>query len=182
MEMITQEIDYSRVTPINQKRIVAFLNCFVTSCVAFLNRFSVTCERKLMTLNDKLTKLESSLSILEAKLNSVPGLDDIVLIDSKPPPVLAEAASNENSEKQGTNKDETPSKAEPVAPPAKPAVPDYLMKYMKMVNMGVPEGAVKQKMAAEGHNPDLLDKIRQGEVIEVPTTAASSSEESDFSD
>ena len=54
-----------------------------------------------------------------------------------------------------------------------------------MVAVGIPAGAVKQKMAAEGLNPDLLDDPDAAAPPSAPVVAKSggdSSSESDFSD
>lgn len=38
-----------------------------------------------------------------------------------------------------------------------PALPSFMDTYLKMVKMGIPKDAVKQKMVMAGHNPELLD-------------------------
>ncbi|KAG8514074.1 WASH complex subunit 3, partial [Galemys pyrenaicus] len=65
------------VPAIQQKRTVAFLNQFVVHTVQFLNRFSTVCEEKLAELSLRIQQIETTLNILDAKLSSIPGLDDV---------------------------------------------------------------------------------------------------------
>ncbi|KAM4881961.1 WASH complex subunit 3 isoform 3-T3 [Thomomys bottae] len=70
-------IDLTKVPAIQQKRTVAFLNQFVVHTVQFLNRFSTVCEEKLSDLSLRIQQIETTLNILDAKLSSIPGLDDV---------------------------------------------------------------------------------------------------------
>lgn len=57
-----------QVEAIQQKRIVAFLNHFVTHTAKFLNRFSSVCEEKLEHMSNRIQELEISMNLLEAKV------------------------------------------------------------------------------------------------------------------
>ncbi|XP_068951352.1 WASH complex subunit 3 isoform X4 [Petaurus breviceps papuanus] len=70
-------IDLTKVPAIQQKRTVAFLNQFVVHTVQFLNRFSTVCEEKLSALSLRIQQIETTLNILDAKLSSIPGLEDV---------------------------------------------------------------------------------------------------------
>ncbi|KAM9230128.1 WASH complex subunit 3 isoform 3-T3 [Dugong dugon] len=70
-------IDLTKVPAIQQKRTVAFLNQFVVHTVQFLNHFSTICEEKLADLSLRIQQIETTLNILDAKLSSIPGLDDV---------------------------------------------------------------------------------------------------------
>ena len=59
-----------QVEPLDQKRLVAFINQFLTTTVSFLNHFSRACEEKLENIHYKICKIEDQLSILESKLKS----------------------------------------------------------------------------------------------------------------
>jgi len=52
----------------------------------------------------------------------------------------------------------------PPPPPPMPqaVVPEFLQPYLRMIKMGVPRVAVKQKMQLQGVNPDLLDNPNNG--------------------
>lgn len=171
LPIVGPEVDLSQTPAINHKRTLAFLNHFITHTVRFLNRFSCVCEEKLADMQRRIQRLEITLSILEAKLSSIPGLDKIAPIDTTPPPA-AQTTSNETTQQtpaqqqtpQANNgpkeTDDTipePAAVEPEKPKMTVSKDPRYMKFFKMVNFGVPSGAVKAKMAAEGLNPDLLD-------------------------
>lgn len=56
------------VPPIEQKRMAAFINEFITSTVTFLNDFMTKCENKFVEFEQKMQRIESSLLIVEAKV------------------------------------------------------------------------------------------------------------------
>lgn len=56
------------VPPIDQKRMVAFINEFIVSTVSFLNQFMTNCETKFVEFELKMQKIEASLLIVEAKV------------------------------------------------------------------------------------------------------------------
>ncbi|KAK8778119.1 hypothetical protein V5799_020541, partial [Amblyomma americanum] len=65
------------VPPIQQKRTLAFLNYFLTRTTSFLNHFATVCDEKLEDLLIRIQRLEASMCILEAKLSSIPGLENV---------------------------------------------------------------------------------------------------------
>ncbi|CAI9578370.1 unnamed protein product [Staurois parvus] len=77
LPIVGSGIDLTKVPAIQQKRTVAFLNQFVVHTVQFLNRFSTVCEEKLSALSLRIQQIETTLNILEAKLSSIPGLEDV---------------------------------------------------------------------------------------------------------
>lgn len=56
------------VPPIDQKRMVAFINEFIITTVSFLNDFMTNIETKFVEFELKLQKIEASLMIVEAKV------------------------------------------------------------------------------------------------------------------
>ncbi|XP_022259137.1 WASH complex subunit 3 isoform X7 [Vulpes vulpes] len=159
-------IDLTKVPAIQQKRTVAFLNQFVVHTVQFLNRFSTVCE----------------------ELSSIPGLDDVTFEVS---PVSVTGITNEShsettSEKsQNSLQDSGPQRSE-VTPENILTVakdPRYA-RYLKMVQVGVPVMAIRNKMISEGLDPDLLERpdapVPDGEGEK--NTEESSDSESSFSD
>lgn len=56
------------VPPIEQKRMVAFINDFIVSTVSFLNQFMAQCDTKFLEFEQKMQKIEASLVIVEAKV------------------------------------------------------------------------------------------------------------------
>lgn len=57
-----------KVPPIDQKRMVAFINHFTITTVTFLNNFMTNVESRFVELESKLRGVESSLLIVEAKV------------------------------------------------------------------------------------------------------------------
>ncbi|NXH81473.1 WASC3 protein, partial [Edolisoma coerulescens] len=159
-----------QVPAIQQKRTVAFLNQFVVHTVQFLNRFSTVCEEKLSALSLRIQQIETTLNILDAKLSSIPGLEDVKFEVSSANvnksvtngPVAQAAADQQtavspqsgqnNTQEEGLQKTEVVT--ENVTTVAKD--PRYA-RYLKMVQVGVPVMAIRNKMISEGLNPDLLE-------------------------
>uniref|UniRef100_A0A1D5QMF4 WASH complex subunit 3 n=1 Tax=Macaca mulatta TaxID=9544 RepID=A0A1D5QMF4_MACMU len=155
-------IDLTKVPAIQQKRTVAFLNQFVVHTVQFLNRFSTVCEEKLADLSLRIQQIETTLNILDAKLSSIPGLDDVT-VEVSPLNVTSvtngahpEATSEQpqQSSTQDSGLQESEVSAENILTVAKD--PRYA-RYLKMVQVGVPVMAIRNKMISEGLDPDLLE-------------------------
>ncbi|XP_037369671.1 WASH complex subunit 3 isoform X2 [Talpa occidentalis] len=182
-------IDLTKVPAIQQKRTVAFLNQFVVHTVQFLNRFSTVCEEKLAELSLRIQQIETTLNILDAKLSSIPGLDDVTFeVSPVSAPRMANDSYSETSLEQSQQNSlqdhglqESEVTAENILTVAKD--PRYA-RYLKMVQVGVPVMAIRNKMILEGLNPDLLERpdapVPDGEGEK--HTEESSESESSFSD
>ena len=70
-------IDYNQIEGLQRKRLLKFINHFVLQTSHFLSNFSQTCDMKLLNLAKKIQNIETSLSLLEMKLDSVPELKSI---------------------------------------------------------------------------------------------------------
>lgn len=57
--------------PVNISSLVTLINHFVNQSIEFLSTFSHRCESKLAQISKDVERLESSLLILEKKLNSI---------------------------------------------------------------------------------------------------------------
>lgn len=177
-------IDLTKVPAIQQKRTVAFLNQFVVHTVQFLNRFSTVCEEKLADLSLRIQQIETTLNILDAKLSSIPGLDDVTFEVS---PISVTRITNESHSEttseqlqQNSFQDSGPQESE-VTPENTLTVakdPRYA-RYLKMVQVGVPVMAIRNKMISEGLDPDLLERpdapVPDGEDMSNPRPVGSSS-------
>ena len=190
LPLVGPGVDLAKVNAIHQKRLVAFINHFLTNSVEHLNRFSSVCEEKLTAINTKIQRLENVLNILETKINSIPGLENVnvtsstvVVTEEKPlenetpPPVLnGEEVSTDTSSMQGevsvcetSASNEIRNADHPVYKP-----------YFKMQSMGVPDMAVKQKMTMAGIDPSVLDNPnRLVSSDESPSSKRSETDESD---
>ncbi|XP_037070070.1 WASH complex subunit 3-like isoform X2 [Pollicipes pollicipes] len=178
-------VNYEEVDALSQKRIITFINEFVCQTVTFLNKFASNCEDKLITVDNRLEKLETMLSILEAKLSSVP---DLATRQTAPP----QRPAPTSGESVGPAQAEVDLSAPPplggdqsaaVQPADDPSTAGLLClrqtepyrRYFRMLEVGVPEPAVRLKMCQEGLDPDALQ--RGGELVpppDVPTVPARS--------
>lgn len=174
LPIVGPNVDYTKVGPINHKRTLAFLNHFITHSVRFLNRFSCVCEEKLADLSNKIQRIEIMMSILEAKLASIPGLEDVTVSTPAPSQPDQEAPAPAPAPAPGmapppapgapqpsAEASHPPTTEEPAPEPEKPAMtvskdPRYA-KYFQMVKVGVPLMAIAPKMRAEGLDPSMLE-------------------------
>ncbi|KAF5901651.1 WASH complex subunit CCDC53 [Clarias magur] len=168
LPIVGSGVDLRKVPAIQQRRIVAFLNQFIVHTVRFLNRFSTVCEEKLATISLRIQQIETTLSILETKLSSIPGLEEVTVdgvnqrlptetngpaVGSGPPAVTAAPSPPSEGPGQGQEGPQG-QKADNVMTVAKD--PRYA-RYLKMVQVGVPVMAIKNKMILDGLDPSLLD-------------------------
>lgn len=156
-------IDLTKVPAIQQKRTVAFLNQFVVHTVQFLNRFSTVCEEKLADLSLRIQQIETTLNILDAKLSSIPGLDDVTVEVS--PLSVTSVTNGSRSEttseqpQQNSTQDSGPQESEVSSESILTVAKDpRYARYLKMVQVGVPVMAIRNKMISEGLDPELLEK------------------------
>ncbi|KAF2880972.1 hypothetical protein ILUMI_25188 [Ignelater luminosus] len=183
---IDPNVDYEKILPIHQKRIIAFINHFVTNTVSFLNTFAQSCESRLMEFEYKMQKVEASLLILESQLSSISSLKDVN--NSKD----SFECKNINEQKNSIDlpeiadeprvielQEDLEQKSALVGPKANED-PRFI-KFFKMVQFGVPIAAVKNKMVVEGLNPDILDKpndVVPGYIIQAKHDSSSGSSSS----
>ena len=150
-------IDYTNIEGIQRKRVLKFVNHFIVQTTNFLSNFAQTCDIKLLTLANKLQNLETSLVLLENKLDSIPQLKNEVKIPQNiPEPKISENVEvsklvEEKLEFEETEKSEKEPKKEIIDPKIKA--------FEKMLNVGVPEQAVRLKMRSQGLDDSLLDSL-----------------------
>lgn len=206
LPIVGSGVDLTKVPAIQQRRIVAYLNQFVVHTVRFLNRFSTVCEEKLANISLRIQQIETTLCILEAKLSSIPGLEDVTVdgvgqqqtAQTQGP--AAASQSQADGPPAGTLPPPEPTQSAPEAATTQKAEaaavnvmtvakdPRYA-RYLKMVQVGVPVQAIRNKMTQENLDPNLLDTpdapvpdggIRSAE--DEDADANSSDSESSFSD
>jgi len=155
--------DMTKVPSIRYKDFAAIFNPFVSHTVKFLNRFSCVCEEKLSDLSLRIQQLEITISLLETKLSSIPGLEDVTVPSQSTSENAQQPQSSENlpaaqMPQQETQQAEPVEEPEPPKPQTKTVAEDpRYAKFFMLVKRGVPPGALRQKMLAEGLNPDYLD-------------------------
>ncbi|CAL1568536.1 unnamed protein product [Knipowitschia caucasica] len=168
LPIVGSGVDLTKVPAIQQRRTVAFLNQFIVHTVKFLNRFSTVCEEKLANISLRVQQIETTLCILEAKLSSIPGLEEVT-VDGVG--VLQNAKTNglpvNHMQTDHGAKSEAVEPDPPAAVKVDENIPEENVKtvakdsryarYLKMVQVGVPVMAIKNKMVLEGLDPNLLD-------------------------
>eukprot|EP00099_Drosophila_melanogaster_P018160 NP_609178.1 Coiled-coil domain containing 53 [Drosophila melanogaster] len=158
---ITGNVDKTQIPPLNQKRILAFVNHFLVSTCTFLNEFALGCETKFVEMERQLQKTEAALIILEAKLASIPTEHHVATEATEAPAISNQQRNEEASMVDTTEPPTTENPTEPELPPESVGVraceDQRYRKFFKMVQVGVPAPAVKQKMQSEGLEPRILD-------------------------
>ena len=134
-------VNYEQVEPLQRKRLLKFVNHFVLQMTNFVSNFSQTCDTKLMCISEKLVNLETSLVLLENKLDSVPYLKTLPIKQNKEPEPVFQVEEKEIKE----DTQEEPKMDESLIAP-----------FKKMLQVGVPENAVRQKMKLQGLDDTLL--------------------------
>ncbi|KAM4038818.1 WASH complex subunit 3 isoform 2-T2 [Anomaloglossus baeobatrachus] len=173
LPIVGSGIDLTKVPAIQQKRTVAFLNQFVLHTVQFLNRFSTVCEElsSIPGLEDVKVETHSTSNLINGHLQPQPIPESTIATPQSE--VIQQNSINDNA----LPKEEV--QAENVPTVAKD--PRYA-RYLKMVQVGVPVMAIRNKMISEGLNPDLLETpnapVPDGDVA----LDDSSDSESSFSD
>nr|XP_019947783.1 PREDICTED: WASH complex subunit CCDC53 [Paralichthys olivaceus] len=209
LPIVGSGVDLTKVPAIQQRRIVAYLNQFVVHTVRFLNRFSTVCEEKLANISLRIQQIETTLCILEAKLSSIPGLEEVTIdgISQQQQTAQANGPTAASQSQAGGPPAETLPPPEPTqtvreaAPMQKTDAevaaenvmtvakdPRYA-RYLKMVQVGVPVMAIRNKMVLEGLDSNLLDTpdapVPDGgtrSTDDQDAAATSSDSESSFSD
>ncbi|KAM4569807.1 WASH complex subunit 3 [Odontesthes bonariensis] len=192
LPIVGSGVDLTKVPAIQQRRVVAHLNQFVVHTVCFLNRFSTVCEEKLANISLRIQQIETTLCILEAKLSSIPGLEDVTVEG------LSQQQTAQTNGPITTIQSQTDVPGTEALPPSEPAqssseaapvqkaevVAENVMtvakdpryaRYLKMVQVGVPVMAIRNKMIMENLDPNLLDTPD----APVPDGATKSAEDED---
>uniref|UniRef100_W5NDG3 WASH complex subunit 3 n=1 Tax=Lepisosteus oculatus TaxID=7918 RepID=W5NDG3_LEPOC len=173
LPIVGSGIDLTKVPAIQQKRIVAFLNQFIVHTVRFLNRFSTVCEEVSAAPLVLVVSLASRCSdvLCLCKLSSIPGLEDVRVersaqrqVSEPNGPVSTPVQAPSSAVPAPTEPQQRPPEA--AEQPRSGAAGDDVLtvakdpryaRYLKMVQVGVPVMAIKNKMVSEGLDPSLLD-------------------------
>lgn len=158
--------------PTNDQNLATCVNAYATECVAMLNALSTSAEGKLARAERRIEEAEMRVRLLERALldgrrgqtvaeeepsavavappplppdGSAPEPPPVVV--APPPPMVVDA----EPEEEPADEDDDASKQ-----PRRDVNPAHAI-YFKMLKMGVPEQAVRNKMALEGVDPSVLD-------------------------
>jgi WASH complex subunit CCDC53 len=158
----------STLKPVPIHFTLLLVNNFLINTTNFLNQFSETVEKKISGVSSRVTELEILLAVLEAKLNSIPGLE----FSSGDLPPTAPAASSAPAAPPSATAPTAPAPASapaaaapaPAAAPVETKPAGILAKdhpgyapFFKMLRVGVPLPVVAGKVTAAGLDASLLD-------------------------
>uniref|UniRef100_A0A182QEM3 Uncharacterized protein n=1 Tax=Anopheles farauti TaxID=69004 RepID=A0A182QEM3_9DIPT len=146
---------------------VAFINHFIVSTVTFLNKFASDCESRFVQYEHKIQNLEASLMIVEAKLASIDVLKQqnnatsvpAISGNQKQMPTTTETLPATDATKLTNEREPLTDNSTETAPSAAPERDPKYDLYFKMLHLGVQLGAVKNKIASEGLDPDYIDRF-----------------------
>lgn len=169
-------VNLEEVNALNHSRSVTFVNSFISRTADFLNRYAAKAEENLSAQSLEMQKLEIAINIIEEKLASIPYLKDFKppttsTTEEKAPVTSSTPATGGEASAPASVVAPTPQQTPEVGESPQEAAPQEVVaedfvkvkddaryaKYFKMVNVGVPKGAIENKMRLEGLNPDLLD-------------------------
>ncbi|XP_065917729.1 WASH complex subunit 3-like [Dysidea avara] len=168
-------VDYTKVSPLDPNKTIILINRFITHTTKLLNRFSSVCEERLADLGLRIQRLEISLNILEAKLGSISGLDDIQATSQyQPPETLASAGNQPSTTPAAAAASGQPTAAQPQPttnqppPPVEteePPEPEYLKvkddprykEYFRKQRLGVNPLQLELEMRNKGLDPSYLE-------------------------
>ncbi|GBG26532.1 WASH complex subunit 3 [Hondaea fermentalgiana] len=150
--------------------VVACVNAFLADTTSFLNRFAADCEARLVDVSLRMSRTESLLAVLEAKLHSVPGLTEPLVAAQELSPATTTGAAKSTTI-SGTDR------CNPVTPSTgtSNASADELglvlpAKYATLLRMGMPKEHLRLKMLGDG--------VEQAEVQRLLGDVSKSSENS----
>uniref|UniRef100_A0A0D6R2F2 WASH complex subunit 3 n=1 Tax=Araucaria cunninghamii TaxID=56994 RepID=A0A0D6R2F2_ARACU len=170
--MEAEEEDETSI-PMSDKRTIYLVNVFMVHTARFLNRFSALCEQKLAQVHGRILRLDATLTLLEAKLKSVDGLEEVGVpsslhvspeFPSSANPVIDTGdLSSEDIQHPLETSEPLEEQNNPVTSTPTPEQhlqmlrdDPKLSRFVRMLQVGVPEQAVKRQMSIEGLDPDLL--------------------------
>ena len=115
-------IDYTKVEPIQHKRILGYVSNFVMQSANMLNHFSNSCEAKLADVTRRIRRLEAIMAILETKLASIPGIEDVQATEkyTAPPCLQSLSSRSQNTVATSNPTTATSSTEQPVAQASAP--------------------------------------------------------------
>lgn len=171
---------FCQIKPIPVSKTLTLVNNFVANTTVFFNNFTEIIEKKISKVSNKITEVEILLAVLEAKLNSVPGLENIdakaaatapqaVPKPTEPPvssatpappaPVHLAVSSSPpppDTASGGKSGGVPEPEVEEVKAPSLADDPDYAQ-FIRLLKVGVPMFVVQAKATAAGLDPSKLE-------------------------
>nr|CAD2199647.1 unnamed protein product [Meloidogyne enterolobii] len=171
---IRSNVDLNTVKPMGTGDLVRIFNDFLVTSTNLLDSFCSKFEDNVIALEARIDSVERYLLLLEHKLAhvSLDATQDVCYVETKDEnekstnfDELLDLNENQQlSESLKTKEDHQPDEPLKNNRENETKAKDHPVfgKYFRMLKMGVPEAAVKQKMQSEGVDPEILsvpDKI-----------------------
>ncbi|EDV29265.1 uncharacterized protein TRIADDRAFT_51405 [Trichoplax adhaerens] len=161
---LASDTDLQKIKPINSKKLLAYINYYITYTVNFVNRFSSVNEERLEEVTTRLQKLEVAMAVLEAKLSSVPGLENVTA-DSQDQPTVQQQQSTVQQQQSTIQQQQSTATEGLQQDNIQQSEGDFIAlkddarykKFFSMLRVGIPNQAIKLKMTVEGLDPAMLD-------------------------
>eukprot|EP01084_Bolivina_argentea_P257186 433238_1 len=168
------ELKMDTLQPVPVKKTLLIVNTFVVNTAAFLNKFVTTCESKLRKIHSDVQRMETTLQLLETKLASIdwlrqaeqgqapviPNIESWDMEEKKQSNDQQPTANTNNNNADNTNAADDAPPAEPEKPTEDPLLSDETMiPWFKMLRVGVPAPAVRNKMYASGVDDATIERV-----------------------
>uniref|UniRef100_A0A183BS06 Coiled-coil domain-containing protein 104 n=1 Tax=Globodera pallida TaxID=36090 RepID=A0A183BS06_GLOPA len=162
LDFVRSDIDPATVKPIETRQLASVINEFLLRSADILNEFCAKFEDRMMELDLRLETFERMVTLMERKL------ENIRTDEEANPKVVTEVVADGEGTALGEAQKETPGAAlgenktderQEKAPEGTVKAKEHpqVAKYFRMLKMGVPEAAVKQKMSSEGMDGAILN-------------------------
>ena len=163
-------LDLNKVESINKSQLVDLMNNFTISYLEKLKSLMSNVDSRLFKLNSKIIVCQSNLCTLEARIASVPGLSESKELKERTADLKDEPTDELDSQQIqraddrqeiGRSTESSDGKEHEDTNASDDRNDDLkddteLIKYKRMVAVGVPKDAVMLKMRTEGYDPNLL--------------------------
>ncbi|KAI6197019.1 hypothetical protein M3Y94_01176000 [Aphelenchoides besseyi] len=162
---IRPDIRYETAQPLDPKVVIPLINEYLLRISDIQNTCTAKLERAFGELECRLDRTETLLCLLEKRLERVelPILPTIESNVSLPMQIPTPSHSEMTNETKidvsiGQQIEEKIEEAPLSVETNKTKVSEHptYVKYFKMIRLGIPEAAVRQKMGAEGFDPNIL--------------------------
>jgi len=156
----------ARLPAANDQAMAQALNARAARTASMLNALCARAEFKLGAAARALREAEARTALLERALDAEAAEattreDDGASAEATEATEATEEAPPEAAEEEAAPEEAAPEEAAPAAPPETNALasdPKYAI-YFKMLNMGVPAQAVRNKMSLDGADASVLDQM-----------------------
>mmetsp|Transcript_25900 Transcript_25900/g.40409 ORF Transcript_25900/g.40409 Transcript_25900/m.40409 type:complete len:435 (+) Transcript_25900:79-1383(+) len=169
--MTSEVVSQERIDP---KVVAALVNRFIADSASFLQDFAQQCEVKLLTLNQRLQRLERLIELFERKVECLEPADGPIVRSA---PVKSTQEVNPTTERkqsadsvQETAQEEVAEDVPDVAQAETAPIDEKYMKYVRMNKCGIPALAIRQRLNLDRNDDPTLDSSVLDRILGEDTT------------